>query len=680
MTQDKNSDTTDSKIIDDKGPDAKNTKKGPPKKKGPLRTEAVVPFIIVAGLTWAYFFFFFDTHLRKAIEYLGYNLIGAQVDVGSLRTSFADASFRIRDIQITNSQKPTHNMLEVGDIRFGVLWDGLLRAKIIINEMAVEQIAIDTKRSSPGKVKPPEPEGDSSGSSAPSAAEEAKGKALQAVQEGNENNVLANLVSMISGSSAQAEVGKIEGQLESKQRLQTFEKALKDKTKVWEEKFKSLPKPKEVQEISERISKVKTKDFKSPEELKKSLGEIDKILKEADAKFKDVQKTGSQLQSELTAVENEYKELQSLIQKDIKELENKFKIPSLDAKSISMSIFRKYAAPYQAQAKHYTTLYKKYAPPNLVNKDAKEDSSIKPHKREKGLVYEFPRSNSYPLFWIKRILVSSKPNKDLGTGALEGRIDDITSNQKLINQPTVAKFKGDFPGLEIYGIDLKLVADFRPTESLLELNTNVKSFKLNRTNLIESNELNLGFDQANGSSNSKISISGFRTIKGQVQNTFDNIKYSVESKNSESQKALSVIFNGLPPVTMDASLTGTIPSIDLNLDSNIGPEIEKSFRNLLNARISEAQAQIKAFIDKEIGATKASIEKTIEQQKKIIDGEVKKLTDQINAEKSKGEAKVNQTKKDAENQAKKGVESELKKALGNDGSKKLDDLKKKFGL
>lgn len=680
MTQENNSKETDSKLDKDPQPKNKSSKKGPPKKKGPVRTEAVIPFAIVAVLTWAYFFFFFDSHLKKAIEYMGYNIVGAQVDIADLRTSFSEASFRIQGIQVTNSQKPTHNMIEIGDIRFGVLWDGLLRAKVIINEMAVEQIAIDTKRSSPGKVKPPEPVSEDSEPKGPSAAEKAKQKALQAVQEGNESNVLTNLVSMISGSSAQAELGKIEGQLESKQKLQAFEKALKERSKIWEEKFKYLPKPKEIQEISDRLGKVKTKDFKSPQELQQSLGEIDKILKEADAKFKDVQKTGSQLQEEFKATEKEYKDLEALVQKDIKELENKFKIPTLDAKSISMSIFRKYAAPYQAQVQHYTSIYKKYAPPKLLNKEAKEEDSIKPHKREKGTVYEFPRINSYPLFWIKKIVISSKPSTDLGTGALEGKITDITSNQKLINQPTVATFKGDFPGLEINGLDLNFKVDLRPSESQLELNSKVKSFKLNKTNLIESNELNLGFEQAIGSSNSKITISGFKEIKGQIQNTFDGIKYSVESKNSEAQKALSTIFSALPPLTMDAAVSGNIPAIDFNLDSNIGSEIEKSFKVLLNARISEAQAKIKAYIDQEIGAVKSSIDKTLDQQKKTIEGEVKKVTDQLNAEKAKGEAKVNQTKKDAENQAKKGVESELKKALGNDGGKKLEDLKKKFGL
>lgn len=126
------------------------------KKKGILRTEAVVPFLIVVAILYAYFHFFFDMHLKKAIEWGGYQAVGAEVDIAKLETSFFRGTIRLQGIEVTNAEKPSHNSFAIGDIRFGVLWDGLLRAKFVVEEMAVEQIKIDTLRKSPGKVKPPE--------------------------------------------------------------------------------------------------------------------------------------------------------------------------------------------------------------------------------------------------------------------------------------------------------------------------------------------------------------------------------------------------------------------------------------------------------------------------------------------------------------------------------------------
>ena len=48
-----------------------------PKKKGPIRFEAVLPFTIIVLVVWAYFFFFFDNHLRAGMEYFGTNANGA---------------------------------------------------------------------------------------------------------------------------------------------------------------------------------------------------------------------------------------------------------------------------------------------------------------------------------------------------------------------------------------------------------------------------------------------------------------------------------------------------------------------------------------------------------------------------------------------------------------------------
>jgi hypothetical protein len=41
---------------------------------------------------------------------------------------------------------------------------------------------------------------------------------------------------------------------------------------------------------------------------------------------------------------------------------------------------------------------------------------------------------------------------------------------------------------------------------------------------------------------------------------------------------------------------------------------------------------------------------------------------------------MNQDKKDGVNKATKGLEDQLKKAIGPGGDKKIDDLKKRFGL
>lgn len=669
--------------MENKPEENKQPAKKPAKPKGPIRTEAVIPFLLVVALTWAYFFLFFDLHLKKALELAGYHVVGAEVDIGELRTSFWNGSFRAQNIQVTNSQKPSHDMVKIGDIRFGILWDGLLRAKFIVDEMAVEQIEIDVPRKSPGKVKPPEPikPEDKGPSAAEKLVDKLKDKALGKVEDKYQENVLGNLAAILKGDSADSQLKSIENSLGSKEKIAALDKQLKEKSKMWEEKFKTIPKPKEIQALGDRLGKVKIKDFKTPQELQQSLGEIDSILKEADSKYKDVQNTGSQFQADLKATEQQFKELEQMVKNDIKDLETRFKIPQLDAKSLSQSIFSSYLDPYKAQFFHYSSLAKKYAPPKLLNKGGTPaPDNIKPHPREKGVVYEFPRTNSYPLFWIKKISVSSKANKEIGSGNLQGSIVNITSNQKLINAPTKASFQGDFPGFALNGLSTTLIVDSRKEETQAILEAKIASLGISEKTLTSSPDVTLGFQKAQSSSSFKVALADWTNYNLSVASEFKNVDYAIEASNKDVKEALTGIFKSLPPVTLNASGSGQLPDLNLSIESNLGSELGRAFSQLLQAKINEAKKKLQAIVDAEIGKNKEALEKSFAAFKNQFEGEIKRAQDQLNGEKSKGEAKINSAKKDAENQAKKGLEAEVKKALGSDGDKKLDDLKKKFGL
>lgn len=651
-----------------------------PKKKGPLRTEAIIPFLIVVALTFTYFHFFFDLHLKKALEWGGYQALGAEVDIAHLETSFFKGTLRIQGVELTNAEKPTHNSVSIGDIRFGILWDALLRAKFVVDEMAVEQIKIDTPRKSPGRVKPPEPV--KPGEGIGDKAEKLKDQALNKVEEKYDKNLLGDIAALLGGTSGDDQLGKIEASISSKARLKEMEADFAAKKSKWEEKIKTLPKPPEIQALSDRMAKVKIKDFKSPQELQNSIQEIDSILKEADAKYKLIQSTGGQLSSELQAFDKDLKDLDAMVKKDIADLEKRFKIPKLDAKSISQSIFYPYLAPYLAKFNRYKGLAEKYVPPKyLKKKDSEEpDSQVQPHPREDGITYEFGRPNSYPLAWIKRISISSQAGVGSDAGDVQGLITDITTNQSLINKPTVAKVSGNFPAQQVSGFKSEVIIDSRAQDSKISYTVDVGSYALTGQELVQSPDVQIAFAKASGGLSLKGELVALRNFKFNMQNKFTKVDYQIAAKEPVAQEIITAVFKGISEITLDAWGEGQLPEPNINLNSNLGPELQKGFEKQLQAKINEARAKLQAMIDETIGKEKAKFEAEVNKFRNQFEAEKAKVEAQINSEKQKGQAKTDQAKKDAENQAKKGVESEVKKALGNDGEKKLEDLKKKFGL
>ena len=166
-----------------------------PKKKGPIRWEAVVPATVFVALVMAYFTLFFDGHVRRGIEYVGTQVNGAEVNVGYLSTSFFAARLEIGEIQVTDKNKPERNTVQVGKILFQMSWDALLRAKVLVNEASILNIQALNKRASPGYVVPPSPP-----STGPSLLDKAQDEVLAQTQKKFNKNFLGDVASILGGA------------------------------------------------------------------------------------------------------------------------------------------------------------------------------------------------------------------------------------------------------------------------------------------------------------------------------------------------------------------------------------------------------------------------------------------------------------------------------------------------
>ncbi len=652
------------------------------KKKGIIRWEAILPISIIIALIVSYFVLFFDSNLKKALEFIGYSALGAEVNVESIHSSFSNASISIKGIQLTNSDKPSHNLLSIGEIKFGMSWDALLRGKILIEIASIEQIQIDSARKTPGRVKPPEPV-----SNEPSVIEKEGKKltkqALDATKEEYNENILGDIAALLSGGSSQEQLKALEGQLQSKEKLAQVQKELTTKQTEWNAKFKNLPQQKEFNDWNDRFKKIKTKDFKTPQELQDSLAQFQKLIQEINTKAKDVDKSGQELNADLKYFDTQAKELEKLVQSDMKSLEAHFKVPKLDAQAMTKALFQKYAGPYLAQFSKYQKLAHQYLPPGLLQKKSeqkKEDENIQiqPRARDRGISYEFGKPNSYPFFWLKKALISSKATPSIpGLGNLTGEALNVTSNQTLIGQPTQLNFRGDFPALEINGVDAQLTLNHTKHPYKESFSAKVASYPVDKKMLVASKDIELGFSKAVGSTLIKANYSD-SLLDFSISNAYKQLDYIVSASNKEVDNILKSIMSKIPMWTIDASGSGILPDLPVELKSNLGKEISSGFERVLQQKIDEAKAKIKKIIDEAIGKEKSKFEYELNKAKSQAEAEIKKIKDTLDKQKSEMENKADAAKKEEGNKAQKQLESEVKKRLGPDAQKKLDDLKKKI--
>lgn len=649
---------------------ANSNKKKP---QGLIRWNAIIPFLIISFLIYLYFLLFFDLHMKKAIEWAGYKALGSEVNVGQFKSSFIKGNVQISKIELTNKENPNFNSIELADIRFDLNWDALLRVKFVIEEIAVEGVQFMSKRSAPGKVAPPEPPSDE-----PGFMQQLQDKAINKFDKENQNNILGDTAQFLKTGKFDDQIKNIEGQLASKKLLQEMNAKWSAKQTEWTNKLKTLPTGEELKVLNEKFNKIKLKDFSNLQELDASLKEIQSLVKEVESKSKQVQDVKSQLDADLKSIDQDYKNIDLQIKNDLETLKSRLKIPKIDAASFAKTLFMSYLTPFTKKLDTYKGLAQKYLPPKYAKmvagkKDEPEiDDTIQPLPRAEGLSYEFPIKNGYPLFWIQKISISSKSNQQSDYGDFSGLISHITSNQRQIGHPTTAKISGDFNKLNLKGIQLNALLNNMSKESLVEFDFGINSYPLNNIQLLQSKSGTISIPTTDIHLASSGRIIGFKTFDLKLNNTFNKVNFQISSEDKTVDEILKSALGPISKFDLQATAKGELKSLDIDIRSSLAGDLEKSFQNLLQNKIKEANEQLQKVINSEVDKLKAQLNTQVEGLKSQAQGELKKIQSQIDEQKNQAESKTAEAKKDFEDQAKKKLQQE--------GQKQLDDLKKKFGL
>lgn len=624
------------------------------KKKGPIRFEAIIPITIIFALMFAYFKFFFDAHLKMGMELGGTYANGAEVNVGSLSTSFLKASLDISNIQVTNKEKPMENIVQIGGINFKATWAGLLRGKVIIPLASIKDIMVNTPRKKKGYVLPPK-------KSSEDSMESVKGSALAVTQKALDGSVFGDIAQVASGTDYKDKLKEMEGNLKTSQFIQKMDAELKEKEKLWKERIEKLPKKEEFKAIEDRMKAIKI-DGKDPVAVIKAIDEIDKLYKEVDGKVKAVKDSKDALGSDINQYKNIYGDIKKFVDEDIKDLEAKMGIPSLDPKDLAMRIFGRQFGVEIQRVEKYMRVAREYMPPP---KKDREKTALTPREREVGRDYKFPKTNYYPKFWIAKANVNSKATANGFSGTIGGEIIDITDDPKSLGRPLQAKLTGEFPNSNIFGVILHAVIDHTTENPKESGKIKVGAFPLKDIKLSDSKDVTFGFQEATGASELDVILQN-EEVNIKFNAGFDKIKYLVEAEKPKAKEILTGVANGLGALTLNGSATGTWTNMDLDIGSNIGERLQAALKQEFDKQVAELKAKLREEVNKKIDGEKEKLMGKVKDFENKFGVSLKSQDDAINSLKAKLDEEKDKAKK------KQGQK------LEDEGKKLLKGLKLKF--
>lgn len=561
------------------------------KKKGPIRFEAIIPVLVLSIITFLYFSYYFDRHLKSLVEYVGTQANGAEVNVDSINTSFLRGSFDLNRLQVTDKEKPHLNAIEIGNVHFQYLWDALLRMKFVVEDASINNIQLYKPRKSPGKVLPPEP-------AKPSKINEIQNQVIAQVKNKYGANMLGDVVSLLEGGDYKDQIEKIRGTLKSETRVNAMIADVKIKKEFWDGKVKELSDTSKLKSIEAEIQNIqKEKNFLKQAEGAKKLADM---LKDVEKQYKEIEKSSKQLQSEVKAVASYPKEIQTLVEEDIASLKGRFSIPQIDLKDMAMHLFAGQFAEYIAKARKYQELAKQYVP------EKKEQEQVVPPKRSEGKTYQFPVTTGYPLFWLKRAAISSKGTAESYSGNVSGELKHVTTDPKFVKIPLTMDLKGDFPAVNVQGVRALVTIDHTRQISKQSALIQVNSFGVPEKMFVSDEKLKFGFLNAIGTATFQANMSEGNIDMNWIS-SLTKPQFFVETKNKIAKEILTNVVNGIPFIDIKGSAKGTFTNLNMDITSNLGSELGNGFQREIGLKITEAQNKLTAMVDEKINKPKQEL-------------------------------------------------------------------------
>lgn len=562
------------------------------KKKGPVRFEAIIPIFVLSALTFLYFSYYFDLHMKKVFEYVGTQVNGAEVNIDSVQTSFIMGSFDLNRLQVTNPESPSLNALEIENIHFKYLWDALLRMKFVVEDASITNVQLSKPRVKPGNVLPPKP-------ASPSQLEKIQDQVLGQIKNKYGGNMLGDIMDLLEGSNYQEKVREVQGTLKSEERVKSMLTEVSIQKGQWNKKIKEISDTKKVKEIELTLNKVKSeKNFLKQAE---GINKLSNLLKDVEKQYSEIKKSSKLIESEIKNISQYPDELQSIVNEDIASLKSRFSIPKIDFKDMAMNLFAGQFAGYIVKARKYQAVADQYIP-----EKKKEENIVVPRRRSEGKNYHFPITAGYPFFWLKRAAISSTGTTESYSGNVSGEITNITTSPKQIAKPIILEMKGDFPSSKIFGTTLRFTADFTKEIAKHTGILKVSSFEAPEKMFVDDNKLKFGLTSAAGSTTVKATIQE-QNISMEWISSLTKPKFIVETKNKMAKEIISNVVNDISKINIDGTANGTYTNLDMNITSNLGTELGQGFEREIGAKVTEAQNKIQAMINEKINKPKQEL-------------------------------------------------------------------------
>ena len=593
-----------------------------------IRWKLVTPVISLSLVSLLFSLFFLDDIIRKEIIRRGESLAEAKVSIEKSALRFSPFGIRLTHIKVADKHHPFQNLVEAGHATIALNSSALLKKKLIIEDLKIENLAFHTPRKTSGKLNKTKTalQPSKSEKTEPSSREKSKPFSFPLLESSTAKNLVDT--SKLSSSKQANTLEKTIQAMQEALQDNPPSKLLNAKIQVLKEQLDALPKNiPSASEISPLLAQVKQIQVEI-QEIKHSIeSEKEKLLRRKSTVDK-------QIQAIKKASTEDYKKLIQTLNLDTYKREN-----------VSQTLF---SAPIEKRIAYFRTGYLAIKKWTEIQR-----SKTKPHSKsatEIGTTVQLQAPQKLPRFWVKRAVFSGQAD----TMSVSGKLTNLTSNQKGINQTTQLHYQQSHHNGE--KISMTLNIDSRSEPLIVELqgtadNTSYSKQKHALPSPLQSLVLH-------SSLNIRVAAN---VLEGHIHSEASHLHFD---DTLLSNRFIQGLLNSIKGFDLDINLTGPVDHPKLQVSSSLDDQLNALFRKQIQDRKTALQRAIQDQIEDNTNKQLRSIKTQFTTYSELLNADLKKEEQIKNIEAQLKEKK--ELTKTGQEQLKKEIES------------KADDLKKQF--
>lgn len=499
--------------------------------------------------------------IKWGIEKYGTQAVGAKVDVGEVDFSWLSARLALKDIAVTNPDKPMRNLVAFSEIATEVKVSELIGGQVYLNEVLINGIALDSERETSGAVPGLTSEG--------MFAESDQGFSIPGVDLPDTDKLVA------------------EEKAVYEKRIQEVKNQIEAKKQEWKQLQDSLPDKAKLEEYKQRVKELKEK--------KDPLGRI-AALKDLKALSKDIKQDAKSFENARDKIKAEYKSLQADVAA-LKKLPDQSFADIIKTLGLEESRLANLGAS-MLEGPMRQWLDKGYHYYRLMSGGGAETEAP---------AAQAATPKTAPALFVELTQISGIFSQGTRQGEINGVIKNFSDAPALAGKPILIDLKalgGGFGEISLNGE----IDHLTPGKEKDEIIFKMAKTQLNDFVLSPSESLNLLLKNALVNFDAKASIASLSSLNVDFKSLFRDIQVDSGTGTGDMSKTQAAVVKAvqqLSELIVEGGADGTVKKPSLSLSSNLDDVLKAALGDVIREKTQafrqELTGKLNAQLQEKLG-------------------------------------------------------------------------------